>query len=198
MLTRPLVRTASGSPFPSIVAATLALLAVVATRNAQADVSSWFFVGNGPTWLSQQKKSYELKPSMQIDFGVGTPVSKPVVIGGLVRATPYYGKGTDLALAARIATQGFAVGDWGVAIDAGAFKRWWHTESAGWLTSLQLGAPYGITLSVNASFGSEDNRTYGAILGVDLLRLTVYRLGGQKWWYNPRPAWRPGEEPLQH
>ncbi|MBI5535756.1 MAG: hypothetical protein HY898_23695 [Deltaproteobacteria bacterium] len=191
------MRIAPGSLLPSILGATLALSALAATRDAHADVSSWLFVGNGPSWISQRKLEYELKPSMQIDFGVGSPVSKPVVIGGLVRATPYFGKGTDLALAARIATQGFAVGDWGVAIDGGAFKRWWRTESSGWLTSLQLGAPYGITLSVNASFGSEDNRTYGAILGVDLLRLTVYRLGGEKWWANPRPAWRPGEEPTQ-
>jgi hypothetical protein len=198
MLTRPLVRTALGSLFPSIVAAALALSAMAATRDAHADLSSWLFVGPGASWLSQQKSSYELKPSMQLDLGVGTPVSKPVVIGALVRATPYYGKGTDLAVAARIATQGFAVGNWGLALDAGGYQRWWHFESSGWLTSLQLGAPYGITLSLNASFGTEDSRTYGAVLGVDLLRLTVYRLGGEHWWANPRPSWRPGEEPLAH
>lgn len=160
---------------------------------ARADVSSWLFVGGGPSWLSEQREPYELRGSMQIDLGMGTPVSQPLVVGGLGRVTSYFGKGTDLALAARMATRGFAVGDWGLALDGGGFKRWWGMGSSGYLVSLQLGAPYGFTLSVNTSLGADDHRTFGAIFGIDLLRLTVYRLGGESWWYNPRPSWRPEE-----
>ena len=32
---------------------------------------------------------------------------------------------------------------------------------------------------------------FGATLGVDLARLTVYRRSGQNWWKNPFPAYRP-------
>ena len=128
---------------------------------------------------------------MQIDLGVGTPTSNPVVVGALARLSPYFGRGTDLSLAARIASRGFAVGDWGLALDAGGFERWWAQGSFGWLASLNIGAPYGFTVAANVSFGTNDNRTFATIVGIDLLRLTVYRLGGESFWYNPRPAWRP-------
>jgi hypothetical protein len=131
---------------------------------------------------------------MQIDLGVGTPTSNPAVIGVLGRVSPYFGRGTDLSLAARMASRGFAVGDWGLALDAGGYERWWGVGSVGGLVSLSIGAPFGFTLSANASFGTNDNRTFAAILGIDLLRLTVYRLGGESLWANPRPAWRPGQQ----
>jgi hypothetical protein len=173
------------------LAASLALAAVAVSREAQADLSSWVFAGAGASYLSQRGSSYELKPMMQFDMGVGSPVTLPVVVGGLARVSPIIGKGTDLALAARIATQGYALGRWGLALDGGAYKRWWGPGSEGWLASLQVGAPWGITLSLNFSTGSEEDRTYGAVLGIDLLRLTVYRLSGESWWVNPRPAYRP-------
>jgi len=171
----------------------LAVPAVVLawSGSARADVTSWFFAGGGPSWLSEQKSSYQLEPTMQLDLGIGTPPSGDVVIGVLGRTSTYFGRGTDLGLALRGATGGFARGDWGVALDAGMYKRWWNMESSGPLASLQLGAPYGIQLSLNSSFGNDDHRTFGAILGIDFLRLTVFRLGGEQWWPNPRPAWRP-------
>jgi hypothetical protein len=132
---------------------------------------------------------------MQLDLGLGTPPSSMVVVGALGRTTTYFGRGTDLALAARAATGGFARGQFGIALDAGAFKRWWGTESEGPLASVHFGAPYGLQLSFNASMGSDEHRTYGVLLGIDLLRLTVYRLGGTQWWPNPRPAWQPPPEP---
>jgi hypothetical protein len=166
---------------------------ILQAPSAWADVSSWLFVGGGPSWISQQKSAYELRGSMQVDLGVGSPTSNPVVIGMLARATPYFGRGTDLSLAARMATRGFAVGDWGFALDAGGYERWWGAGSVGGLASLSVGAPYGFTLAMNTSFGTNDNRTFGVMLGIDVLRLTVYRLGGESFWYNPRPAWRPGQ-----
>lgn len=180
---------------PVLLRACLATSVVIASaalsRPAHADVSSWVFAGAGATYLSQRSSTYALKPMMQFDMGVGSPVSLPVVVGGIARVSPIIGKGTDLALVARIATQSYALGRWGVALDAGAYKRWWGPGSEGWLASLQIGAPWGITLSLNASTGSEADRTFGAVLGVDLLRLTVFRLSGENWWANPRPAYRP-------
>jgi hypothetical protein len=173
------------------LAASFALAAAAECREAQADVSSWVFVGAGASYLSQRGNSYELKPNMQFDMGVGSPASLPVVVGGLVRVAPIIGKGTDLALVARIATQSFVVGRWGLALDGGAYKRWWGPGSDGWLASLQIGAPWGITLGLNFSMGSEQDRTFGAVLGIDLLRLTVFRLSGESWWVNPRPGIRP-------
>jgi hypothetical protein len=156
-------------------------------------VSSWFFVGGGPSWLSEQKLSYELKPAMQMDLGMGTPSSHPVVVGVLARSTTHFGMGTDLALALRGTTGGFSRGDWGVALDAGAFKRWWGMGSYGPLASVHLGAPYGLQLSFNGLMGKDDHRTFTVVFGIDFLRLTVHRLSGEQWWKNPRPAWRPEE-----
>ena len=173
----------------------LAFIAPVAllswSGSAHAEVTSWFFAGGGPSWLSQKKSSYELEPTLQLDMGVGTQPSGDVVIGALARSSTYFGRGTDLGLALRASTGGFARGDWGIALDAGAYKRWWGMESAGPLASLQLGAPYGLQLSFNGAMGNDDHRTFGVMFGIDFLRLTVYRLGGEQWWTNPRPAWRP-------
>ncbi len=170
----------------------LACAGLLTAREARADVASWLFVGGGASAMSERGKSYELRPNMQIDLGMGSSMAQPLVVGGLVRATPYFGQGVDLGLALRLATQGFAVGKWGVALDAGGYQRWWGMGSTGGIASVQLGAPYGVTLSLNATFGSDEHRVFGAVIGVDLLRLTVNRLGGESWWYNPRPAWRPG------
>jgi hypothetical protein len=159
--------------------------------SARADVSSWLFLGGGPSWLSQEKSAYELQPTLQLDAGIGTPTSSPAVVGVLARTSTHFGMGTDLALALRATTGGFSRGDWGVALDAGAYKRWWGMESSGPLTSLHLGAPFGLQLSFNGALGTDDHRTFGVMFGVDFLRLTVHRLGGEQWWPNPRPAWRP-------
>ncbi|MFW5739608.1 MAG: hypothetical protein ACOC1F_04515 [Myxococcota bacterium] len=161
------------------------------SAGARAEVTSWFFAGGGPSWLSEQESAYELDPTLQLDLGLGTPPSGAAVLGVLARTTTYFGSGTDLALALRASTGGFARGDWGVALDAGAYKRWWGMESSGPLASVQLGAPYGLQLSLNAAMGSDDHRSFGVLFGIDFLRLTVYRLGGEQWWPNPRPAWRP-------
>lgn len=158
---------------------------------ARAEVSSWFFAGGGPSLLSEQKDDSVLKPTMQLDLGVGTPSSSPLVVGLLVRTQTHFGKGTDFTLALRGATGGFARGDWGLAIDAGAYKRWWGLESTGPAASVQVGAPFGLQLSINSAFGNHDARSFGVMFGIDFLRLTVHRLSGENWWPNPRPAWRP-------
>lgn len=130
---------------------------------------------------------------MQLDMGVGSQPSSPAVIGGIFRTSTYFGHGTDLSLAVRAATRGFTTGDWGLALDAGGYARWWGQSSTGPISTLHLGMPFGLTFSVQGAVGSNDHRTFGAMFGIDLLRLTVYRLGGENLWANPRPAWRPGD-----
>jgi hypothetical protein len=39
--------------------------------------------------------------------------------------------------------------------------------------------------------GTQNFQGYTATLGLYFLRLTVYRLGGEKQWPNVNPAWRP-------
>jgi len=179
--------------FPTI-GATLAcaLIATFADAPARAEASSWFAMSGGPSWLSRGDDS-DLAPTMQIDLGVGSPPTYPAVVGGLMRTTTFFGHGTDLSLALRASTRGFSTGDWGAALDVGGFARWWGVSSSGPMGTLHFGMPFGLTLSAQAQLGSEDQRTIGAFLGVDLLRLTVYRLGGESLWANPRPAWRPGD-----
>lgn len=166
-------------------------VAFCAVRPVHAEVSSWFAMSGGPSWLSEHKSSYELAPTMQLDMGVGSQPSSPAVVGGLFRTTTYFSHGTDLSLCIRAATRGFTTGDWGVALDGGGYARWWGESSTGPIGTLHLGMPFGLTLSVQGQMGSNEHKAFGAMFGIDLLRLTVYRLGGESFWANPRPAWRP-------
>lgn len=167
---------------------------IVATAgSARADVSSWLFVGTGPSWVRHASGTTS-QLSLQIDTGMGTPPSEPVVIGGLFRLQPHFGHGSDVALLLRTATRDFVNGGWGGAIDLGGYERWWGPGSGGASGSLVLGAPWGITLSATGTLGSNDERSVSAVLGIDFARLTVYRTTGGQWWPNTFPAYRPGED----
>jgi hypothetical protein len=122
--------------------------------------------------------------TLQLEGGMGTPPGS-FVLGGLFRAQSYFGYGTDVALLARGATGGFVQGDWGFAIDAGAYERFWGEKSQGGLGSLVLGAPWGITLSAGGGLGTNDQRFASVTLGLDFARLTVYRSSGTRWFSNP-------------
>ncbi len=154
--------------------------------HARADVSTWLFVGAGPSWIDQGNQEQQL--SFQLDAGLGSPATHPVVVGGLFHLQSHFGLGTDLGLMGRIATQGFANGDWGGAVDLGAYQRWWGMGSTGGRAALALGAPWGITLNLAGQLGTRDNRMLSAVLGIDLARLTVHRQSGLDWWHNPFPA----------
>jgi hypothetical protein len=166
-----------------------AAFAILLAPCARADVSSWLFFGMGPSAFDRSSYGQHLATSMQIDTGIGLPASYAVVPGLLLRMNTRFGDGSDLALLVRTATGGYARGNWGVAVDLGGYERWWGNEpSPGFAGTLSLGAPWGITLNANFQQGSNDVRTFSAVLGLDLARFTVYRSSGLTWWSNPYPS----------
>jgi hypothetical protein len=171
------------------------LAAALSPATARADVSSWLFIGPGASHLERRDASAGVQRFLfQLDTGLGTPPADPVVVGGLFRMQTHFSEGTDLALLVRTASRGFVNGDWGGALDLGGYQRFWAEGSSGFTGSLALGAPWGVTLSVGGSLGTNDARTFSAVLGIDFARLTVYRRTGDQWWKNPFPAYRPEEQ----
>ena len=177
-----------------LIASILGLCAALAcTAPARADVSSWVYVGGGASSLKQRNLDLKVDPTLSIDTGLGTSPAHPFVVGGLFKLQALFGNGADLGLSLRVASQGFVTGRFGLALDAGPYRRFWGEGSTGGQAALSLGAPWGITLSLGGGVGSNDARQFGATLGVDFARLTVYRLSGENWFPNPHPAFRPKE-----
>jgi hypothetical protein len=106
------------------------------------------------------------------------------------------GLGTDLGLAARACTGGFARGDWGLALDVGSAWRPWRDGDYGeWPLQavVTAGSAWGFQLAVGGDLASVSGGTPArgvfAALEIDLLRLTVARQGSsESWWPNPNPA----------
>lgn len=164
---------------------------------ARADVSSWMAVGGGSgLQLNRDSSHHDFAGSLTYSLGVGSSPLKPLVLGGLLRGQTFFGLGTDLGLAIRAATGGFARGDWGVALDAGVLWRPWGNGDYGeWPIQgvLTVGAPWGLQLALGAEVSSVSGGTpaqgFFAALEIDLLRLTVTRQGStERWWPNPVPA----------
>lgn len=177
---------------PSITpAAALALL--LAAAPARADVSSWLFAGGGPSGVFRSGTPNAYAMSMQLDAGMGSSPKGAVAVGGLFRLHTHFGDGTDMGLFVRTATGGFARGTWGGAIDLGGYERFWGQAAPGYAGSIVLGAPWGITLALDAARDTKEINTFAAVLGIDFARLTVYRSSGLGWMPNPFPSPRPGE-----
>lgn len=177
-----------------LIAAAVLVGSAAAASPARADASAWFFAGGGATGWKQGVTDLDIRGSLAFDVGVGTSPDGSFIFGGLFRLAPLLGMGTDMALLARGATRGFQAGDWGFAIDAGGYARTWGVSSVGFSGDVVLGAPLGLQLTVNVMVGTDDAFAVGAVAGVDLLRLTVYRQTLLDWWTNPSPAqqaWRP-------
>jgi len=177
---------------------TLALSAAsLAGPEARADVSSWMAAGAG--YALERNRSIgetDFAPALTYSLGVGSSPLRPLVFGGLVRGTTFINLGTDLGLAVRGATGGFARGDWGIAVEAGALWRPWRDGNYGtWPLqgAVTLGAPWGFQLALGTEVGTLTGGLSAvgafAALEIDLLRLTVMRRGAtEKWWPNPSPA----------
>lgn len=165
---------------------------------AAADVSSWLSVGGGyGLKRDDERRTYDRAASASFAIGVGTEPTRAVVVGGVLRSTTYFSLGTDLGISARIASGGFARGQWGLALDAGPMWRsFGHGQYGRWPISAMLvgGAPWGVELAVGGEIlriAGEDAQARGvvALLELDLLRLTVMRQGGtDRFWPNPSPA----------
>jgi hypothetical protein len=169
-----------------------------APRTAHADVSSWFTGGGGyGVAKSDSRGEYDRATALSFSIGVGSTPTSSVVVGGLVRTTTYFTLGTDLDLSARVASGGFARGQWGLAFDIGPGWRSWarRADYGGFPLHAMIvgGAPWGLQLGVGANLLSLDGGTSSqgaiALLEIDLLRLTVMRQGAtDRWWENPSPA----------
>ncbi|MEZ4260064.1 MAG: hypothetical protein R3B36_13405 [Polyangiaceae bacterium] len=183
-------------------AAALGLFALGASLTAapapaRADTSSWLAVGGGAGLKRDEAAaSYDGAGALSFSLGVGTSPLARFVGGGLIRSTTYFGLGTDLSLALRAATGGYARGAWGLAIDVGPALRTWARSSSG-RAPLQgmvwLGAPWGLGLGLGGEVfdlaGKANAPGLVALLEVDLLRLTVMRQGTtDHFWENPLPA----------
>lgn len=176
------------SPLPSLLALGGLCAALSWTAPARADLSTWLFAGGGAMSWSQGGADRALNGAIGLDLGVGSSPDARFIFGGLVRTTTLFDQGTDLAVLARGATWGFQAGTFGLALDAGGYARFWGDQSLGFTGALNLGAPLGITLSLQGSVGTKDASAFGAVAGIDLLRLTVYRQSLLDWWPNPSPA----------
>jgi hypothetical protein len=160
---------------------------------ARADVSSWLYTGMGPVGVWDENGYQETLVTLQLETGLGTDPSGGIIFGGLARLQPQFGRTTDLALLVRSATHGYVNGDWGLALDLGAYHRLTERE-IGPTGSLVLGAPWGITLSATGGLEADRGFFASATLGLDFARLTVYRTTGYSWWRNTFPAYRPDED----
>lgn len=173
------------SPARFLIAAALAFAPLAFTAPAKADVSSWMAASAGPISWKQGDADYQIDPALQFDVGVGTTPENRFIVGGLFRVTPLIGSGTDLGLLLRGTTRGFQEGGFGLALDAGGYARFWDANSYGFTGSLTLGAPLGLTLSLQGALGTDNAVAFGGVLGIDFLRLTVYRKTMTEIWPNP-------------
>jgi hypothetical protein len=152
--------------------------------SAHADAASWFSVAGGLGAFSEGG-TRRYPGALQLELGLGSSPANAIVLGGVAKTLSYFGNGTDLAFTLRGASGGFARGGFGFAIDAGAYQRWWGEDSSGFLGALVLGAPFGFQLTAMTEIGTNDVRAYAATVGIDLLRLTVYRNASGGYWPNP-------------
>jgi hypothetical protein len=180
-----------------VLALGLAGALLLAGVEALADVTSWLAVGGGGG--SERNRPSAIRSGagvMTYSVGVGSSPLAPFVIGGIFRGTTRFGLGTDLGVAVRLATGGFARGSWGVALDAGALWRPWQMGAYGeWPLQgvLTAGSPWGLQIAGGAELWSVSGGTkaqgFFAALEIDLLRLTIMRQGTtERWWPNPNPA----------
>lgn len=165
--------------------------------DARADVSSWLSTGTGyGIKHSDLTGKDDGAVAMSFALGVGSDPTASVVVGGVLRSTTYFQLGTDVGIAARAASGGFARGQWGLALDVGPMWRIWGAGNYGRFPlggMLILGAPWGLQLGVGGELWNISGEPYArgavAVLEIDLLRLTVMRHGAtDRYWENPSPA----------
>lgn len=179
---------------PVVRCAVAVCVALAVARPARAEMSSWLYLGVGGAGLSGNRVSSP-RVAMQLDTGLGSSPHRAIVVGPGVRMQPYIGDAVDFSSYLRVATQGYVLGHLGAALDGGAYARTGGARSHGFLGTLNVGLPWGVVVSGSYSQGSEDARALTVTLGVDFLRLTVFRTSGEGAWPNVNPAYRPPPAP---
>ena len=175
----------------------IAIAFAAASTPARADVTSWLAVGSGYAFNHNfSAKTDDPAGVLTYSVGVGSSPLAPFVIGGIMRGTMFFTQGTDLGVAIRGATGGFARGDWGLALDAGVVARWWGGDAYGDYPLqfiLTGGMPFGFQVGLGADVwsvsGQQGARGFFGVVEIDLMRLTVMRQGStESLWKNPAPA----------
>lgn len=150
---------------------------------AAADASSWVSTAAGPAIVADADDE-RLVPLLRFDAGIGTSPARSWIFGGGFQLGAHLGQATDLGAGLRLATGPYARGDWGLALDLGAYHRLARV-SDGLAGALTLGAPWGVVIAANGTVGTEEAWTLGLVMGLDFARLTAHRTSGQQWWPNP-------------
>jgi hypothetical protein len=170
--------------WPLCAASALGIAQLLVASPAKADVSSWMFVGGGAGSVpGGHAGSQQTLGTLQLDAGFGSDPKRDWVFGGVGRTLTFFNAGTDLSLLLRTTTGGFSRGDWGLALDVGAYRRWWGPDQTGLQASLNLGGPWGLQFGVTGGVDRE-NQTVAFTLGFDWARGTAHRQSGQSWWPN--------------
>lgn len=154
---------------------------------AAAETSAWLAASGGTTILTVNESEVQVRGSMAVDVGVGSSPREDLLFGSFVRVAPIFAEGTDMAFMLRGATQGFQSGYFGVAVDLGGYLRLFDPADpqGGFLGEVVLGGPLGLQLTLAGHAGTLKSYGGAALLGLDLLRLTVYRQHLTEWWPNP-------------
>ena len=179
----PLVRTKANLIGFSVACAFLAFPAA-----AWADASAWAYAGGGALLLKEGSEQLTPRGAMSFEYGMGTNPDGKFIIGGLFRLTPVVDLGPDMALCVRAATHGFQASQFGAAIDIGYFQRLWGSYSSGATATLTIGFPLGFSLGLHGIYATNETMGFGAMVGIDFLRLTIYRQVLLDAWPNPYPA----------
>ena len=157
-----------------LVASLVAVGATTECPDARGDVTSWLSVGGGYALQRDWRAGYNnFDPTMTYTVGVGSSPLSSFVVGGVVRGTTFFGLGTDLGVAVRASTGGFARGDWGGAIELGGIWRYWrHGDFGEWPLQavLTLGSPWGFQIAAGAEFATLDGAR-SAVGGFAVLEL---------------------------
>jgi hypothetical protein len=171
--------------------------AIWGVAEAHAEPSSFLAVGPGyGLKRAESTGTYDRATALSLSIGVASTPRGAIVVGGLFRSLTYFDLGTDISLSLRVATGGFARGQWGLALDVGPGIRSWTSRDYGRYPlggMLTLGGPWGLQLGVGGEAlnlaGSPASQGVVALFELDLLRLTVMRQGAtDHYWENPSPA----------
>lgn len=166
----------------------MAASAAALTPNAaRAESSAWISANGGTTFFTMAESDVKLRASLAFDAGVGSSPAEAFILGGVFRVAPIIGEGTDLLFLGRGAMGDFQTGYFGVAVDLGGYLRTFGPgiPSGGFAGAVLLGGPLGLQLTLAGHAGTEAAYGGSASLGIDLLRLTLYRQTFLEWWPNP-------------